>query len=155
MQMRYQISSIDSEHVAKTKTYQPKENENVNSIQLKHESITINEMTVGPLIDTGSSIDIIDLMEFAFDGIQSKGQKIRLFKTNEKLYPYAAVPIKMLSYFESLIENENRYTTAKLYVVKNGCLSYPAASPHIRTSVPGPHKIFNQLNLPLLIVQSL
>ena len=95
MQMRYQISSIDSEHVTKTKTYQPTENENVNSIQLKHESITINEMTVGPLIDTGSSINI-DLMGFAFDGIQSKGQKIRLFKTNEKLYPYAAVPIKML-----------------------------------------------------------
>ena len=56
----------------------------MNSIQLKHESITINEMTVGPLVDMGSSIDIIDLMGFTFDGIQSKGQKIRLFKTNEK-----------------------------------------------------------------------
>ena len=51
------ISSIKSEHVAKTKIYQPIENENVNSIQLKHKSLTINEVSVKFLIDTGSSID--------------------------------------------------------------------------------------------------
>ena len=48
------ISSIESEHVTKTEIYQPIENENVNSTQLKHESITINEMSVKFLIDTGS-----------------------------------------------------------------------------------------------------
>ena len=58
------ISSIKSEHVTKTKIYQPIENENVNSIQLKHESLTINEMSVKFLIDTGSSIDITDKNTF-------------------------------------------------------------------------------------------
>ena len=69
--------------MTKTK-YQPIENENVNSIQLKHESLTINEMSVKFLIDMGSSIDIID--KNTFDRIQSKGRKIRLFKTKKKLY---------------------------------------------------------------------
>ena len=40
--------------MTKTEIYQPIENENVNSTQLKHESITINEMSVKFLIDTGS-----------------------------------------------------------------------------------------------------
>ena len=37
------------------------------------------------------------------------------------------------------------------------CLGYPAPGPHIRPSppAPGPPKIFNQLNLLLLKVQSL
>ena len=74
MQMRCQneqISSIESEHVIKTKSCQPIDNENINSIQLKRESITINGMSVKFLIDTGSSIDIID--KSTFDRIQSKG----------------------------------------------------------------------------------
>ena len=36
------ISSIESEHATKTKTCQPMQNENAKSIQLKHESITVN-----------------------------------------------------------------------------------------------------------------
>ena len=43
----------------------------MNSIQLKCKSITINEMPVKFLIDTGSSIDIIG--KSTFDRIQSKG----------------------------------------------------------------------------------
>ena len=112
-----QISSIESEHVTKTKTCQPTENENVNSIQLKRESITINGMSVKFTIDTGNSIDIID--KNTFDRIQSKGRKIKLFETKKKLYPYASDQIEMLGYFESLIENETRCTTTKLYVIKD------------------------------------
>ena len=69
------------------------------------------------LIDAGSSIDIID--KNTFDIIQSQGRKIRLFKTKKKLYSCASESIEMLGYFGSLIENENRYTTTKLYVIKN------------------------------------
>ena len=112
-----QIRSIESEHVTKRKTYQSIENENMNSIQSKRESITINEMSVKFLIETGSSIDIKD--KNTFHRIQSKGRKIKLFKTKKKLYPYASDPIKMLRYFESLIKNENRHTRAKLYMIKN------------------------------------
>ena len=106
-----------NEHVTKTKTCQPIENENVNSIQLNRESIAINGMSVKFLIDTGSSIIIID--KNTFNRIQSKGRKVKLFKTKKKLYPYASDPIEMLGYFESLIENETRYTTTKVYVIKN------------------------------------
>ena len=63
-------------------------------------------MSVKFLIDTGSSIDIVD--KNTFDRIQSKGGKIRLFKTKKKLYPYASDPIELLDYFESVIENEKR-----------------------------------------------
>ena len=91
------ISSIKKKHVTKTKIYQPIENENVNSIQLKHESLTINKISVKLLIDTGSSIDIIE--KNIFDRVQSKGQKIRLFKKKKELYPYASDPIEMLGYF--------------------------------------------------------
>ena len=96
---------------------QPVENENLNSIQLKRESIRINGMFVKFLIDTGSSVDIID--KNTFDRIQSKSRKIKPFKTKKKLYPYASDPIEMLGYFESLIENETRYTTTKLDLIKN------------------------------------
>ena len=58
------ISSIKSEYVTKTKIYQPIENGNVHSIKLKHESLTINEMSVQFSTDTGSSIDIIDKNTF-------------------------------------------------------------------------------------------
>ena len=91
------ISSIKKKHVTKTKIYQPIKNENVNSIQLKHESLTINKTSVKLLIDTGSSIDIIE--KDIFDRVQSKGQKIRLFKKKKELYPYASDPIEMLGYF--------------------------------------------------------
>ena len=91
------ISSIKKKHVTKTKIYQPIKNENVNSIQLKHESLTINKTSVKLLIDTGSSIDIIE--KNIFDRVQSKGQKIRLFKKKKELYPYASDPIEMLGYF--------------------------------------------------------
>ena len=103
--------------MTKRKTYQPIENENVNSIQLKYESITINEMSVKFLIDTGSSVDIIN--KNSFYRIQSKGQKIKLFKTKKKLYPYAQDPIEMLGYFESLIESENRYTAPNSAILLN------------------------------------
>ena len=116
-EMPNQISSIESEYVTKTKTCQPIENENVNSIQLNRESIAINGMSVEFLIDTRSSIDIID--KNTFNRIQSKGRKVKLFKTKKKLYPYASDPIEMLGCFESLIENETRYTTTKVYVIKN------------------------------------
>ena len=43
--------------------------ENVNSVQLKHESTTTNVMSVKFLIDTGSLIDITD--KNTFDIIQS------------------------------------------------------------------------------------
>ena len=91
------ISSIKKKHVTKAKIYQPIKNENVNSIQLKHESLTINKISVKLLIDTGSSIDIIE--KNIFDRVQSKGQKIRLFKKKKELYPYASDPIEMLGYF--------------------------------------------------------
>ena len=74
-------------------------------------------MPIKFLIDTGSSIDIIG--KSTFDRIQSKGWKIKLFKTKKKLYPYMSDPIEMLGYFESLIENGNRYMMRKLYVIKN------------------------------------
>ena len=64
-------------------------------------------MPVKFLIDTVSSIDIID--KNTFDRVQSKGWKIRLFKTKKKRYPHALDPIEMLGYFESLIENEYIY----------------------------------------------
>ena len=107
------ISSTKSEHVTKAKIYQPIENKNVNSTHLKHEFLTMNEM----LIDKGNSMDIID--ENTIDRIQSKVRKIRLFKTKKKLYPYASNPKKLLGNFESVIENEKRYTITKLCVIKN------------------------------------
>ena len=91
------ISSIKKKHLTKTKIYQPIKNENVNSIQLKHESLTISKTSVKLLIDTGSSIDIIE--KNIFDRVQSKGQKIRLFKKKKELYPYASDPIEMIGYF--------------------------------------------------------
>ena len=71
-------------------------------------------MPVKFLIDTVSSIDIID--KNTFDRVQSKGWKIRLFKTKKKLYPHASDPIEMLGYFESLIENEYIYICIYIYI---------------------------------------
>ena len=71
-------------------------------------------MPVKFLIDTVSSIDIID--KNTFDRVQSKGWKIRLFKTKKKRYPHASDPIEMLGYFESLIEHEYIYICIYIYL---------------------------------------
>ena len=73
--------------------------------------VCINGSKVKALIDTGSSINVID--ENTYSKLQDK---INLKKTHTKVYAYGASKVKLLGKFEATIETENIITTAPIYV---------------------------------------
>ena len=82
--------------------------------KLKNVVVKVENVDVSMIIDSGSSVNIIDTGTFR--KIQKKN-KIVLKPSKTKIYPYASEPIKTLGYFQALFENKNLFVTQKLFVV--------------------------------------
>ena len=81
--------------------------------------VTVQEHKFPIMIDTGSTINIIDKVTF------EKMKPIQLKRTSVKAYPYNSTePVKMQGKFETVIETKKRLATAQFYVTDHngGCL---------------------------------
>ena len=81
--------------------------------------VTIQEHKFPIMIDTGSTINIIDKETF------EKMKTVQLKPTSVKAYPYNSTePVKMQGKFETVIETKKRLATAQFYVTDHngGCL---------------------------------
>ena len=81
--------------------------------------VTVQEHKFPIIIDTGSSINLIDKSTFA------RMKTIHLKPTNVKAYPYNSTePVKMLGKFDTVIETKKRLVPAQFYVTDHngGCL---------------------------------
>ena len=85
--------------------------------QMRHAIIKLENVDTKFLVDTGSSCDIID--KSTYDKVKARNPSLFLKETNKKLYPYASQPIKIIGYFNALIETPERFTNNKIFVVKN------------------------------------
>ncbi|MCG8046748.1 MAG: aspartyl protease family protein, partial [Candidatus Thiodiazotropha endolucinida] len=98
------------------------EQENVNSVKSKQPSlnVTINGLNVRMLVDTGSSINVLD--ENTYKKFQVKP---KLSKTDTKVFTYGSnTNFPLLGKFIGTLETAHRITTATIYVTKgdSGCL---------------------------------
>ncbi|XP_060556789.1 uncharacterized protein K02A2.6-like [Ruditapes philippinarum] len=87
----------------------------VNSMQLQRPrlKVHINGCKIKALIDTGSSINVID--ENTYSKLQNK---VHLKRAHTKVYAYGASKVTLLGKFQAQIESKNKITTAPVYVTK-------------------------------------
>ena len=98
------------------------EQENVNSVKSKQPSlnVTVNGLNVRMLVDTGSSINVLD--ESTYNKFQVKP---KLSKTDTKVFTYGSnTNFPLLGKFIGTLETRHKFTTATIYVTKgaSGCL---------------------------------
>ncbi|XP_053389269.1 uncharacterized protein K02A2.6-like [Mercenaria mercenaria] len=88
---------------------------NLNSLQSSRPNLTIqiNGQSVKALIDTGSSINVID--ERTYSKLKNK---VTLSKVDTKVYAYGANKVDLLGKFQATIETKHKITTAPVYVAK-------------------------------------
>ena len=72
-------------------------------------------MKTKAIVDTGSSIDLID--KKTFDKIVKNNGELHLNKTKKRIHPYASEPIKIYGYFKGIIESKKKITESKIFVV--------------------------------------
>jgi len=80
-------------------------------------SVCLNGTPVNVIVDSGSSINVIDKHTFAF--IQKKNRDaLKIKTTNEKIYPYGvSKPLRMIGYFDTTIEDNSLIVPARVYVI--------------------------------------
>ena len=98
------------------------EEENVNAVKSKQPSlnVTVNGLNVRMLVDTGSSINVLD--ENTYQKFQVKP---KLLKTDTKVFTYGSnTNFPLLGKFIGTLETQHKITTATIYVTKgaSGCL---------------------------------
>eukprot|EP00794_Sanderia_malayensis_P005111 gene5111-biopygen4169 len=83
-------------------------------------NVTVGGHQFSILVDTGSTINVIDKNTF------NKMKGLELQKTKVKAYPYnTAKPVEFLGKFESLVKTKSRYAVATFFVLEqenSGCL---------------------------------
>ena len=72
-------------------------------------------MNLRKLIDTGSSVNIID--KNSFEKVAEKNKNIRLKPSKTKIYPYASEPLVTKGYIICKFETPHKVTVQKCYVV--------------------------------------
>ena len=82
------------------------------SVTAKIENVNVNIM-----IDTGSSVNLID--KNTYDKIYKRNESLKLKKTTTNIFPYESHPLKLSGYFQASIETNKRFSTSKFYVVNN------------------------------------
>ena len=98
----------------------PIENEDVKTISqpnsIQHVAVKINNVKTKAVVDTGSSIDVID--KETFNKICENNKTIDLKTTKKRIQPYASEPIKIHGYFMGIIETKRKMTESKIFVVE-------------------------------------
>ena len=101
---------------------------NINSVKSKQLRLTVkvNGLNIQMLVDTGSSINIVD--ENTYQKFQVK---LKLSKTETKVFTYGSnTNFPLLGKFVGTVESKDKITTANFYMTKgsSGCLlSYESA----------------------------
>ncbi|XP_060594467.1 uncharacterized protein LOC132748833 [Ruditapes philippinarum] len=87
----------------------------VNSMQLQRPNLKvyINGCKIKALVDTGSSINVID--ERTYSKLHNK---VRLKKAHTKVYAYGSSKVTLLGKFQAQIESKSKITSAPVYVTK-------------------------------------
>ena len=85
-----------------------------NSIQ--QVKIKINNVNVKAVVDTGSSIDVID--KETFSKIFENNKNIEVKTTNKRIQPYGSEPIKIHGYLTGMIVTKKKITESKIFVVE-------------------------------------
>ena len=81
------------------------------SAEVKNIKLTLERVQTKIIIDTGSSVNLID--KNTFHKIVKVNKSLILKKANTKIFPYASRPIDILGYFHGTFENKNHYTAEK------------------------------------------
>lgn len=89
-------------------------------------SVTVDRNKVKTLIDTGSTINVIDE-----DTYSRMSPKPKLSKTDSKVYAYGTNnTVHLLGKFQATVETESKITTAPVYVAKGKCGNHNFYNPH-------------------------
>ncbi len=79
-------------------------------------SVIIGNSKTSMLLDTGSSVNLVDQRQF---DILSANNKLSLTKGGTKIYAYGSeTPINIMGKFETTVETKNKITPATFYVVE-------------------------------------
>ena len=82
----------------------------------KSTKLAVNNVEITMIIDSGSSINIID--KNTFEEIKKENKNLVLLQNiKTKIFPYASKPVKTLGYFRATLETKNKITTEKVFVV--------------------------------------
>ena len=82
---------------------------------IQYVTVKINNVKTKVIVDTGSSIDLID--KETFNKIVKNNGEVHLHKTKKRIHPYASEPIKIYGYFKGIIESKKKITESKIFVV--------------------------------------
>ena len=88
----------------------------INVTNIKYRNIKIEGVNPKMVINSGSSTNVIDYL--TFKRIEQSNSNIKLTKTVSKLYPYASELLKVIGYFNALMETKNRMCSEKVFVVE-------------------------------------
>jgi len=78
--------------------------------------IKVENVEIKMIIDSGSSINIID--KDTFEKIKKRNKNLVLSKNiKTKIFPYASKPLKTLGHFQATLETENKISSQKVFVV--------------------------------------
>ena len=92
---------------------------NVNSFEseqpLQYVTVKINNVKAKVIVDTGSSIDLID--KETFNKIVKNNGEVHLPKTKKRIHPYASEPIKIYGYLKGIIESKKKITESKIFLL--------------------------------------
>ena len=98
------------------------EQENVNSVKSKQPSlnVTLNGLNVRMLVDTGSSINVLDESTYNIFHVKPK-----LSKTDTKVFTYDSnTNFPLLGKFIGTLETKHKITTATIYVTKGASVFF-------------------------------
>ena len=73
---------------------------------IQYVTVKINNVKTKAIVDTGSSIDLID--KETFNKIVKHNGEVHLHKTKKRIHPYASEPIKIYGYFKGIIESKKK-----------------------------------------------
>ena len=91
-------------------------NQIAQNIRLK---LDINNVKTPVLIDTGASINLIDLKSWQQIKSSKFNQSLKLTKAHDKILGYGSTqPIELLGKFEELLETNHKMTAATIYVTQ-------------------------------------
>ena len=83
----------------------------------KTTKVKVEDVEIEMIIDSGSSINIVDLD--TFNRIKKRNKNLTLISTKTKIFPYASQPLKTAGYFNATIETDKRITTDKVFVIEH------------------------------------
>ena len=78
-----------------------------------HVNVTVNGQNVHFLIDTGTTVNIIDSSTF-----EKLNKKVSLQKSSTRIYAYGfQTPSPLKGQFQATLESKKRYTVSQIYVI--------------------------------------